>query len=301
MKKLVIWLLSVLLIVVAVDLLFGLGARYYLRTHSLKGDYRSADYLIKDSVDELVVLGSSVALNSINTKAISDSLGISAFNGGSNGQNFPYFLTMLEIIATKPGIKTVILGMKESSLYGSGLGSRYNFLVPYYKTGLKGIDERLENNSKLDKFFLRSSLYRYNTIWFRILLYMFIEPGIQGERGFIAKDVPAVFPHKLTPVSEPYDTVTAERAHEFEQFVRICNEHDIRLIVCIPPRFENEHLSAAETFLRNRAQNDDFELWYDLSSTPLSTDSTLFYDDVHLNYLGAKIYTDTIISRLKKQ
>ena len=89
MKKLVIWLLSVLLIVVAVDLLFGLGARYYLRTHSLKGDYRSADYLIKDSVDELVVLGSSVALNSINTKVISDSLGISAFNGGSNGQNFP--------------------------------------------------------------------------------------------------------------------------------------------------------------------------------------------------------------------
>lgn len=299
MKKLIIWILSVILLVVAADILFGLGVKFYIRNYSLKGDYRSAEHLIKDSVDELVVLGSSVALNSINTKTLSDSLNISAFNGGSNGQNLPFYLTMLEVISNKPGLKTIILGMSENSLYSTGLGGRYNFLIPYYGNGYKGIDQRLESRSTLDRYLLKSSLYRYNTIWFRILLYTFVEPGIQGENGFIAKDLPSVFPQKMKYNDTSTDSVTAERADEFDRFVDICKQHNIRLIVCIPPRFEESSISPGEIFLKNRADKNDFELWFDATDTPLSADSSLFYDSVHLNYVGAKQYTDTVIARLK--
>lgn len=301
MKKLIVWILCTILIVVAFDILFGYVAKSYTSNFTLKGDYRSADHLIKDSVDDLVVLGSSVSLNSIDTKTLSDSLGISAYNGGSNGQTFPFYLTMLEIIADKPGLKTIILGMTENTLCSSGLGNRYNFLVPYYGSGHEGIDRRLESSSAMNKYLLKSSLYRYNTIWFRILLYTIVEPGIHGDCGFIAKGLPAVFPHKLSPVTQPDDSVTVERAEEFEQFVRICNDRNIRLIVCIPPRFEEPYPSAGEKFLKERAAKNDFELWFDATNTPLSADSTLFYDNVHLNYIGAKQYTDTIISRLKKK
>lgn len=299
MKKLLIWILSVILIVVTVDILFGIGSRYYINKYQLKGDYRSSDHLINDSIEELIVLGSSVALNAIDTKAIADSLKINAFNGGSNGQTLPYYLTLMEIIAQKPGLKTVILGMNEQSFNDTGLGSRYNFLVPYYNTGHEGIDRRLESNSKLDKLLLKSSLYRYNNIWFRILLYSFIEPGIKGENGFVAKDIPAYFPNK-TILNSLNDSVTAERANEFDQFVKICSENNIRLIVCIPPRYElRQHSNAGERFLKERAHNQDFELWFDASTTDISNDSTLFFDNVHLNYVGAGRYTNLIIDRLK--
>lgn len=299
MKKLLIWVASVAVTVLIVDLMFGALARYYTGNYTLKGDYRASDHLIKDPVDEFVVLGSSVALNGIDTKMLSDSLNLSAYNGGSNGQEFPYYLTLMEIIADKPGLKTVILGLKEVSLTNSGTGRRYNFLMPYYKSGHEGIDSRLEEGSDLDKILLKSSLYRFNTIWFRILLYTFYEPGVLGERGFVAKDIPAVFPTRIINVEN--DPVTEERDREFRRFVELCKDNGIRLIVCVPPRYETcEQPSKAEIYLKELAAHGDFELWFDAYSNPLTADSTMFYDHDHLNYNGAVEYTRQIINRLRQ-
>ncbi len=301
MRKLIIWIAAICVVVVAADLLFGLGARYYIKNHTLGGDYLTTDYLIKnsDSIDDLVVLGSSVALNSINTRLLSDSLNISAYNGGANGQTFPFYLSLLEIISQKPQLKTVILGMKEESLCDSGLGQRYNFLMPYYKTGHEGIDKRIEGDSKLNALFLKSSLYRYNTIWFRILLYNFFEPGIKGDCGFVAKDIPSYFPKKEV-IETSALTVTDERVAEFEQFVKICKDRGIKLIVSVPPRYEQWNSpNSGELFLRKRAGQGDFVLWFDAYDTPVSQDSTYFYDNSHLNYKGADLYTGMIIERLK--
>ncbi len=143
MKKLLLWLGVVIGALILTDICFGIAAKHYISNRPLRGDYRNTEHLIKDSVEEFIVLGSSVALNSIDTKRISDSLGITSFNGASNGQTFPYYLTLMEILAKKPEVKTVILGMKEESLCEEGLGSRYNFLIPYYKMGYEGIDRRI--------------------------------------------------------------------------------------------------------------------------------------------------------------
>lgn len=298
MKRLLVWSAAVIALVILADIFFGKGARYYINNYTLKGDYRASDHLIKDSVEELIVLGSSVGLNDIDTRMLADSLNISAYNGGSNGQEFPYYLTLMEIIADKPGLKTVILGLKEVSLTNTGSGKRYNFLMPYYKNGHDGIDRRIEGDSKLDKILLKSSLYRYNTIWFRILLYSVYEPGVLGDCGFIAKDIPAFFPSKIP--DEEDDAVTEERDLEFRQFVKLCQERGIRLIVCVPPRYvARTSVSKAEKYLREHQSRGEYELWFDPYDTPLSQDSTLFYDNEHLNYDGAKEYTRQLTNRLR--
>lgn len=298
-KKTILWFAAVALAVVVADLAFGLATRRYIATTPLRGDYRSTDHIINGGGDSLLVLGSSVALNSVNTRMLSDSLGISAYNGGSNGQTFPYFLTMMEIAAERPALGTVILCMAEYNLADTGVGSRYNLLVPYYRTGHDGIDTRLESVSATDRVMLNSSLYRYNTIWFRILLYHFFEPGLQGDCGFIAKDIPAFYPH--TDVVTKDMQVTDERRREFDRFTALCRDRGIQLIVAIPPRYEDRRITTGtERFLRERAARDSFELWFDSADTPVSTDSTLFYDSTHLNYRGADRYTSLIIDRLRQ-
>jgi len=298
MKKVIIWFSAVIAIVVAIDIAFGITSRLYVKNTPLRGDYRSADHIINVGGDELVVLGSSVGLNSINTLMLSDSLGIKAYNGGSNGQRFPYYLTMMEIIAGRPELKTVILCLTEHNLADTGLGERYNLLVPYYRTGHASIDTRLESMSAVDKVMLNSSLYRYNTIWFRILLYHFVEPGVKGGCGFIAKDIPAYYPKK--DIATNNVKVSDERLGEFNRFVETCRRHGIRLIVCVPPRYEERRITTdVECFLSARAADGEFELWFDQADTALSADSTLFYDNTHLNYVGADRYTSLIIDRLR--
>lgn len=298
MKKVWIWILIVIASVAVADLLFGVAMRGYISKYRLKGDYRSVDYLLRESKDELVVLGSSVALNSFNTKMLSDSLGIKAFNAGSNGQCLPYYQSLLEIIAERPELKTLILGVGENNLNDTGLGTRYKLLIPYYDSGYEPIDRRLEGDSRLDKIFYKSSLYRYNTIWFRILLYHFYEPGIKGENGFISKELPPYFPKKQ---SRRRDFVMSEeRSEELDSMVALCKRNDIRLIMCITPKYESRSFRTdVEKKLRQRAARGDFELWFDADTTPLSADSTLFFDDAHLNYRGADIYTSIIIDRLR--
>ena len=301
LKKVGLWIAIVVGIVVAVDLLFGLAMKKYISTYRLKGDYRAVDHILTDSDDdELMVLGSSVALNSINTKTLEDSLGIKIYNGGSNGQTMPYYQTLLEIIAGRPKLKTVIMGLAEINLTDHGTGVRYRFLVPYYDTGYKPIDERLEGMSAMERVFLKSSLYRYNTMWFRILLYHFFEPGIKGANGFIAKDIPAFYPHK--EILEQDMVMSDERACQLDSMAELCRKNGIRLIVCMTPRYEQRNIETdVERNLRSRAARGDFELWFDIASTPLSADSTMFYDNTHLNYKGAEIYTSTIIERLKNE
>lgn len=300
MKKLILWISIVAAVVILVDISLGYVSRRYLSTHSLPGDYESFDYVMRDSTTQLLVLGSSVALNSIDTKALSDSLeGVKAFNAGANGQKFPFYLSILEIAERNPSLNTVILTVAEYNLADTGVGSRYNFLVPYYKRGFDGIDRRLETMYPENKFFLKSSLFRYNTIWFRIFLYHFMSSGIKGQNGFVAKGIPAYFPSR--EMANRDLTPSAERKDELQQFVDIARRNGWRLIVCIPPRAEKRAgESGVERYLRQQADSGKFELWFDSGDTPISSDSTLFYDATHLNVNGAKIYTDSVIKYLRR-
>lgn len=298
MKNFLLWLGIVIATVVIADVATGIVMKKYMTNNGLKGDYRAVDYLLNSADDDLIVLGSSVALNSIDTKTLSDSLSIKAYNGGSNGQYMPYYQTLLEILADKTNVKTIILGTNESNFVTTGLGDRYKFLAPYYGIGYKSIDRRMEGESKSEKIFLNSSLYRYNTSWFRILLYHFFEPGVIGDRGFIAKEIPSIFPTKDFLDNDV--AVSDERSREMDEIVNLCKQKGIDLIVCVPPNYvDRKIVTSVEKNLRNRAKNGDFTLWFDAALPPFINDSTLFYDTEHLNLEGARKYTQIIIDRLR--
>lgn len=299
MKKVAIWTIIVVALVVSIDLLVGWGMNKYMTICHLKGDYRSVDHLLNHPDDELIVLGSSVALNSINAKKMQNRLGVKSYNGGSNGQEMPYIQTLLEILAPDSKGKTFILGIIDQNLTDVGMGERYTFLAPYYGKGFTPIDKRLEKLTDHNDLFLKSALYRYNTAWFRIFLYQFYEPGKKGENGFIAKDLPTYYPKRIYYKNDL--KITRERAKQLDSIVSICKQNDIRLILALTPQYSTRNIQTTlETYLRKRASDGEFELWYDTNLEAITADSTLFYDNRHLNYKGAEVYTDIIIGRLRK-
>lgn len=279
--------------VVVADIAVGSIMVWYTSHHKIGGDYDMSDHIIKAFDDDLLVLGSSVALNSIDTKAVGDSLGIKAYNGGSNGQNFPFYLSMLKsAVRSAHAPSVVMLGVVDNNLSESGAGPRYNLLAPYYGHAIGDIDSVMNVVRPYNSIFLKSKLYRFNQAWFRILLYHFMTPGITGECGFIAKNIPAFFPSK-DPVMH-VATPSAERLGQLREFVDICRANNIKLIVFIPPYYA----AGRDNTIANYVSND-IELWDDAMMPRFNNDSTLFYDNTHLNINGARIYTDTVIKRLK--
>ncbi len=300
MKKLLFWILGVLGVLIIADISVGLISGWYVRNHDLGGDYTSFSHLVNSFNEEGLVLGSSTALNSIDTKKLSDSLNVSFFNGASNGQTIPFYLTALQTAMRNKKPEYVLLGINVNDLIGKGMGDRYNFLVPYYGTGNQGIDEGLEKMSPKAKYLLKSNLYRFNTIWFRILLYHFITPNEVGENGFIAKPIPAEFPQR-NKLDLSSSKVTEERLSQLKTIIDLCRDNGIKLITFVPPTFVTyDNLAPIRKSLDSICNANNVPIYNDLYLEPFNSDSTLFFDNAHLNHNGAKIYSDLMIKRLRQ-
>ena len=86
MKRLIIFIAIIISTVLVVDILFGVFSRYYVNNYQIPGDYRTIDYLIKETNDDVLIIGSSVALNSTISSVLEDSLNMSVWTGACNAQ-----------------------------------------------------------------------------------------------------------------------------------------------------------------------------------------------------------------------
>lgn len=299
MKRLLLFIGIVSIIVLTTDILLGFCCRYYINHHRLMGEFGEIDYIVNRSNDSIIILGSSVALNGLNPNIIEDSIGISCYNGGANGQIIPYYESLLECIVKrkqKPSI--IILGLRTNDLTGNGNGGRFNVFLPYYHTGMETIDRRLESKNWKEKYLLYSNIYRYNPIWWRLFLYVFFQPEEKGKKGFTGKPLPMVFPELKNDVSS---TITKERVNSFLNMVKLCKDNNIKLIVIFPPMyFHYDEKTETIDYVEQYCMKNRIPCFNDSQDSLFLSDNHLFYDNVHVNIEGCTKYTQIICQRLKK-
>lgn len=298
--RIIWWIVGVVAMVICIDILAGVAMRTYHDRAGLKGDYVMIEHVMGGCRDSVLVIGSSVALNGIDTQAVSDSLKIPAYNAGVNGQNMPFFLTLLKALESSDAMpKVIILGIHGSDFYTEGAGRRYNILSPYYGRGNAYLDSILGSRGRFEPLFLKSNLYRYNTAWWRILLYELLSMKPDNPTGFVSKPIPPVFPERtpIPPDLNPMD-IRRERLEEISDIIKICSSRRATLIIVFTPLYSYPYDRAIEKVRSIAAEYDDVLVWDDTELLPFSADSTMFYDAVHLNVNGAQAYTDTIITRL---
>lgn len=298
MKRLLIWIAGIMAVAVAGDLLLGVAMERAFSRGNLPADYRSIDYVLTRSDDSVLVLGSSVALYSVDTHALADSLGTTAYNGGAIGQNFPFYLTMLKAVVARP-VKphTVLLGISSTNLGDRGAGTRYNILARYYGRHMADIDSVFTGDKQWRRLCMYSNAYAYNINWVRILMTQFSNRAVEGANGFLGMPVPAVFPSRQS--FEALCEFKPERRAQLAEFAAICRDNGIRLIVFLAPSLAERRIDAVTDTVRAMGHRLGFTVWDDTYLPPFDTDSTLYYDAGHLNINGARLYTDTVIARLR--
>lgn len=301
MKKTIKFISIIIVSVIIVDLIVGQVGDYMVDNHKLSGDYKSVEYVMTQSNEDVLIIGSSVALNGIVPTVITDSLGVSCYNGAANGQVMPFFETIIESVLQRYTPKTIIFGMRPDEMTTTGLGDRYNLLVPYYGRGYKTLDQYMESSSPEQKYLLKSNLYKYNNIWWRILLYQFITPNEQGEKGFVAKGTPRFFP-KLNEDTKDYIS-TKERLEQFTKIVELCKSKGVNIVVVFLPKYlklyNNGNISSIKD-VENICDKYGIKCYVDVQKEDLLNDSTMFYDETHLNKQGAYKYTSDLVCRMKK-
>jgi len=300
MKTVIKYIGLTLAVVVVADLLFGAAMGYYVRNHRIPGDYETIEHMLKGSDDELFILGSSHALNSANAALLEDSLHRPVWNGGANAQMLPYCEVMAEQLCTQPATKAIVVCLTPETFLGSN--GRIKLLMPYYDTGLQSLDQYLEEGARYNRLFLKSALYRYNTIWFRILLYNFIQPGEKGAKGFVAKPIPPVMP-TMRQMPDTLCHLNERDIRIVERMAQRCQEHHIRLLAFIPPMYD---LYPAEersgiAAIKEQCARLKIPVLDSYQDSLYLQHPEYFFDNAHLNKNGAEIYSRQLGHWLKEQ
>lgn len=300
MKKILIYITCILVILILTDNLLGICSRYYIKNHQLTGRYRSLDRLIREVKADIILIGNSAILNSVNPEIIEDSLSMTCYNGGIVGQSIDFSETIIDCILQRHTPKMFVLGLRPEEM-GENIGEGiYDVLKPYYKMGYKSIDDHFNKTDGFERILLQSNLIRYNTIWVRVLLYMLYDNTHSQENGFMPKEIPSTLP--MLKQIEKYEMPVERKLKCIERIIQKCQSHNIQLIIVFPPTlltFENNQTPCAKV-VNDLCTQHNIQCFMDYGNKEFQNHPELFYDEEHVNKDGAVVYSKIISNRINK-
>lgn len=300
MKKVIIYILCIIVFLLTADFLLGICSRYYLKNYQLTGRYKPLDKLIKEVNTDVILIGNSAILNSLDPQIIEDSLSMTCYNGGIVGQGIDFSETIMDCILQRHTPKMFVLGMRPEEM-GSNIGEGiYDVLKPYYKMGYKSIDDHFNQSDSFEHILLQSNLIRYNTIWVRVLLYMFFDNTNYQDNGFMPNNIPSNLPELKT--IEKCETPLESKLKCIERIIIKCRERNIGIFICFPPvlmTFEKNPIPCVKA-VKNLCTKYDVPCLIDYNNVFFSQHPELFYDNEHVNKNGAELYSKIVSSRMRQ-
>jgi len=168
--------LILLVTLIVFDQMVGL-ALHWMYFHAKSGPFAETTYTFTKMNSDGIILGSSRGRRNYNPNILADSLGISVYNAGHDGQTIFYEQAIIRMAMARYTPKLVVLDLNPEEMYYKDVHyDRLNVLAPYYKDYsevrsiylLKGIRD---GTAEGDDFFVKPGKIAddsWNNFWFRL-------------------------------------------------------------------------------------------------------------------------------------
>ena len=243
---------------------------------------------------ECIIVGSSRADHHYNSVLIEDSLGISTYNAGMDGQTLPYISCAVNAICRRePFPRLIVLEMHYEGMRVSE-DDRVIKLKPYFNSDPYCREVIMDVCGKSERYKCLSAMYRYNGYPLRILNAFFSEQD--KMQGYAPLDDRYHHPLQYSIDSTRYE-IDPKTLEIFDRTVEIIRNKGCKLIVVISPKYiEYIYPSPIQKICEERNI-----LFLDNSGLGEFMKNEVYFKDVnHLNAHGADVYTQYFIQQLKK-
>lgn len=296
MKKFIRYIIICLVSVVTIDLVNRLFYSYAFNHVSPDSKVRNEHvYFYNDTQSDLLIIGASRAVHHYNPMLIEDSLKMTCFNAGYDGQGIVYNYLSLVKAYENGRIKTVIYDLSGSQLGEEWNTEKLSTMYPFYWKcdSLKSlVDEILPFYQRM---WLVSSLVQYNSTLYQVMRESIAKSDTDhGFRAISAsKQIPKdVF--KVVEKEEGYEPFCYAECL-LDRMAQLCKKNETRLILCYSPTTVYD--KSFVEYLSNYTKQRNVEFWdYGRLNTVMASEN--FKDATHLNITGANIFTQEIIKRL---
>lgn len=297
MKTFLLKITILIAILLIGDYVFGCAMGYVVNNIVIGGQGRD-NYICNISTDDILIFGSSRAVHHYNTQMFEDSLKLSCYNCGEDGNGIILSYSRLKMIEERKVPQIIILDItpefdylrNDNHIYLGWLKARYE------RDGIKDVFESIDPKEKLKMI---SQMYRYNSKFLQnivvFLTSLSTDTGIKGFR----------------PLEGDLDTMKikkdANRYYDFEiddlkidyinKFISLSSSSQLYFVVS-PTWYGME--PAIMSTIKEICTNNNIKL-LDYSNSPSFVHVDRFFKDgTHLNAKGADEFSKCIIADISK-
>lgn len=293
MKKYIRNILLFFVAIVVIDLLFGVVCQY-LNDHSKGGGIKSRYYVCKESNEDVLIFGSSRAKHHYVPDIIEDSLSMTCYNTGEDGNGIIMCYGFLKMITRRYTPKVIIYDISGFDIFQDDNVKYLNLIKPYYYE--PGIDSIFWKVTPMTRLMMLSNLYRYNTTCLRVLG-NYLHPMDNYPKGYSAQYKTMDYEPEIK--KDDIKAVDDLKLYYFEEFIKLAKEKGIHLICCVSPSYRAPMSDEKYKIIEKFCEHYDVAYLYYGAEESISNQKKFFQDRTHMNDHGARIYTSKLMSTIK--
>lgn len=294
MKKYLLHIILFFAIVVAIDICFG-KAFDYMVANAKGGDTKERyNFLMRDSYD-IIILGSSRATHHYIPQMIEDSLGMTCYNGGADGNGIVLMYGRYKMITNRYNPKVIlydvepafdIIEYSEDDHNRRYLASLKSY---FFQPGIKEIFQDVSWTEGIKNY---SGLFRYNGDYFNHLR-NYYTANSASDKGYL--------PLKGQMDSEPVkgeasdNTLDSLKLSYIKAIASDAKSRGIDFIFVASPKYGAN--SSLVQPVKEIAKELGVPFW-DYTEAPEYQKFEYFKEPMHLNDGGAHIFTTEIMKRI---
>lgn len=296
MKKYLFKIALFIAIVAVVD--FGFGkVGDYLRDHTRSGVSEKVHYICEQCDEDVIMMGSSRMQHHYVPQVFEDSLGITAYNAGMDGNGILLSYGFLKMILERYTPKMIIYDVSGFDMYVDDNTKYLDFMKPYYFSEHESIESIFDDVNTMERWKMCSNLYRYNSKLFQ-LLGENIHPSAVLEKGYS--------PIHRTMNYEPKTPTNVDKKHKVDslkmdylvKFIDLAREHNVKLVFAASPTYFGKSRTAYNAPIKQLTDQMELVFLDHFYDSLICSSKEFWSDGTHMNDEGAKIFSQTIAGEL---
>ncbi len=271
-------------------------------TPQFESDKRLERIITGNINKKILVFGSSRGARNVLVSDIENELNMESYNLSYLGSDIEFHLFLFKKLLKynqKPEIVILVVDEIEELVDDKYIRFRLDRLYPLikYKDVREELIARNEKNRLLSNLFI---LHQLNKVNFNFKKRSFSSlDSIQNCGSMPISSQKENIKWEYNSDKKNYSKIKEipHKVKSFKEFRNLCIENDIKFIIAFAPNFRDQCVSFVRR-IKELGGNETYYMNYDTSDIRYYN-SEYFYDNTHLNKIGAVMYTSELINYLK--
>lgn len=301
MKRFVIKLFFFLAMMFLLDRGFGLAMKY-MQDHAKGGYIGHHNHILHQANEDILIFGSSRAIHHYNPQLLADSLGMSCYNCGQDGNGIVLFYGWWQLMKDRRQPKMIIYDVNPTFdlLRGADNSKYLGWLRSEYDN--ERIKHIFEDIDPTEKFKMQSMMYRYNSKFMQNITDYFHPLFKISPNGYLP------LKGKMNKMKIKDDDVERESMYVtnslklsyIQAFIKDVKNRGIKLVFVASPIWYGKN-EAQFVSLRDLCTKEGVKFYNFSNDTLFVHCDKMFKDGNHLNAYGADEFTKYLCTQLRCQ